>query len=47
MRGDYICKIRTISLTSYRTYDTHKFEVIHMFCRTEYTVMEDLECIVR
>ena len=40
-------KIRTISLTSYRTYDTHKFEVIHMFCRTEYTVMEDLECIVR
>ena len=50
MRGDYIClktynKIRTISLTSYRTYDTRKFEVIYMFSRIEYTVMEYLECI--
>ena len=38
-------EIRTISLTSYRTYDTRKFEVIYMFSRIEYTVMDYLECI--
>ena len=41
----FVCLFENLSLTSYRTYDTRKFEVIYMFSRIEYTVMEYLECI--